>query len=105
MEILVIIFSKTYCRFSKKAKHILLDLYAITPAPYVVELDQHDLGSRLQSSLQKMTKRSTVPNILVNGKSLGGGDDVEALHNAETLIKRIEEMGGKRIMEMKKVNK
>jgi glutaredoxin len=37
----VIIFSKSYCPFSAKAKRILVEKYSIVPAPFVVELDQH----------------------------------------------------------------
>jgi hypothetical protein len=44
-----------------------------------------------------------VPNVLINGKSIGGGDDVAALDESDTLISKIKEMGGKRIMEIKKV--
>src|ERR1700744_930126 len=86
----VIIFSKSYCPFSKKAKNILLNKYDILPAPYVVELDIHELGRALQRQLEKNTGRPTVPNILVNGISIGGGDDVEELHNTGTLIQKIE---------------
>lgn len=94
----IIIFSKSYCPFSKKAKHILLDLYTITPPPYVVELDEHELGSGLQDALEKSTGRSTVPNVLINGKSIGGGDDVEALHKSDKLADTISSMGGKRVV-------
>ncbi|KAL9578157.1 MAG: hypothetical protein Q9212_005896, partial [Teloschistes hypoglaucus] len=73
----VIIFSKSYCPDSQKAKNILLEKYLITPSPYVVELDQHRLGPGLQAALQKSTGRRTVPNVLINGKSIGGGDDVQ----------------------------
>ncbi|KAK4976582.1 hypothetical protein LTR66_010809 [Elasticomyces elasticus] len=95
----IIIFSKSYCPYSKKAKHILLDQYKIVPAPYVVELDQHPLGQGLQSALQKSTGRRTVPNVLINGKSIGGGDDVQKLHEDGTLTETVKSMGGKRIME------
>ena len=94
----VIIFSKSYCRFSRKAKDVF-NQYKIVPAPFVVELDQHQMGARLQAALQKSTGRSTVPNILINGKSIGGGDDMEALHNNGELIEKVKIMGGKRIME------
>jgi len=94
----IIIFSKSYCPYSKKAKHILLDLYNITPAPYVVELDQHELGPGLQAALLKSTGRRTVPNILINGKSIGGGDDIEGLHRDGKLIDTVTSMGGKRIV-------
>ena len=95
----VIIFSKSYCPFSAKAKRILLEKYAIVPEPHVVELDQHPLGPKLQSALEKMTGRRTVPNIMINGKSIGGGDDIEALDNGAALVDKIKSMGGKRIME------
>ena len=97
----VIVFSKSYCAFSAKAKHILLDKYIIVPAPHVVELDQHPLGRGLQAALAKSTGRRTVPNILINGKSIGGGDDVEALDIGGSLIEKVRSMAGRRIMEVK----
>lgn len=93
----VIIFSKSYCPYSKKAKHILLDIYKITPPPYVVELDEHELGPQLQAQLGQMTGRRTVPNVLINGKSIGGGDDVQELHDSGRLVEKVKSMGGKRM--------
>ncbi len=98
---IVIIFSKSYCPHSKRAKNIF-NKYNIVPAPFIVELDQHPLGSRMQDTLEKMTGRRTVPNVLINGKSIGGGDDVAALDTDTTLIDKIKDMGGKRIMEAKR---
>ena len=97
----VIIFSKSYCPYSKKAKLILLDKYLIIPAPFVVELDQHPLGPQLQATLEKMTGRGTVPNVLISGKSIGGGDDVELLDRNDELVSKVKSMGGKRITEAK----
>ncbi|KAI9713940.1 MAG: hypothetical protein M1820_000670 [Bogoriella megaspora] len=95
----IIVFSKTYCPYSKKAKSILVDKYKIVPAPYVVELDEHPLGQRLQLELGKMTGRKTVPNVLINGKSIGGGDDVAALDDEkQSIMETVKSMGGKRIM-------
>ena len=110
----VIIFSKTTCPFSKKAKKILLEKYNIVPAPYVVEIDQETsktpasdddadsptLGQRLQAYLAESTGRKTVPNVLINGRSIGGGDDVEKLDQDGELEKKIKEMAGKRIREV-----
>ncbi|KAK8231601.1 thioredoxin-like protein [Phyllosticta capitalensis] len=97
----IIIFSKSYCKFSAKAKRILLEEYSIKPAPYVVELDIHPLGSAIQTALAKSTGRRTVPNVLINGRSIGGGDDVEALHLKGKLEETVRTMGGKRIVEAK----
>ncbi|KAI8942909.1 hypothetical protein NX059_000948 [Plenodomus lindquistii] len=95
----IIIFSKSYCPHSRDAKHILLDKYKIVPEPYVVELDINPLGQQLQALLGKSTGRRTVPNILLMGKSIGGGDDMIHLDETDTLISKIKEMGGARIIE------
>jgi glutaredoxin len=83
-----------------KAKHILLEKYRIVPAPHVVELDQHPLGQKLQALLAHMTGRRTVPNVLLIGKSIGGGDDIEELDETDTLVKKFKEIGGTRINEV-----
>lgn len=93
----VIIFSKSYCQFSKRAKGILLEKYQIDPPPHVVELDQHPLGPKLQARLGEMTGRRTVPNIMVNGKSIGGSDDIAALDREKLLVDKIRELGGPRV--------
>lgn len=62
------------------------------------------LGQRLQAKLFEMTKRKTVPNVLVNGVSIGGGDDIEALDENDALAEKLLEIGGKRIMEVKKIS-
>lgn len=64
-------------------------MYSITPPPYVVELDHHELGPALQAALGKSTGRATVPNVLINGKSIGGGDDIAKLHSDGTLTHTI----------------
>jgi len=93
----IIIFSKSYCPYSKKAKNILLEQMSIVPTPVVVELDQHEMGPDLQDLLGSMTGRRTVPNVLVNSKPLGGGDDVERMLNDGTLEDKIKELGGARV--------
>ncbi|KAI1844287.1 hypothetical protein JX265_007874 [Neoarthrinium moseri] len=92
-----IIFSKSYCQFSKRAKALLLEKYSIDPEPHVVELDLHPLGKKLQEKLGEMTGRRTVPNIMINGKSIGGSDDIAELDRIGTLIDKIKSMGGKRV--------
>ncbi|RDW89076.1 hypothetical protein BP6252_01108 [Coleophoma cylindrospora] len=101
----IIIFSKSYCPYSKRAKHILLEQYSIEPAPFVVELDQHPMGTLLQASLAQMTGRKTVPNVLISGKSIGGGDEVSALDSEGELIDLVKRMGGRRMLKVEKVVK
>lgn len=59
------------------------------------------MGPGLQAALEKSTGRRTVPNVLINGKSIGGGDDVQKLDLDGELIGKVTGMGGKRIMEAK----
>jgi len=93
----VIIFSKSYCPHSKEAKNVLLNRYTIDPAPFVVELDKHELGPQLQEALKEKTGRGTVPNILVNGVSIGGGDEIVDLDKNNDLISKLEDLGNKRV--------
>ncbi|KAI0875826.1 thioredoxin-like protein [Hypoxylon argillaceum] len=93
----VVIFSKTYCPYSKKAKGVLLEKYIIEPTPYVVELDEHPLGSKLQALLAEKTGRRTVPNIMIHGESVGGSDDIAELDTRKTLIDKFKSMGGKKL--------
>lgn len=118
----IVIFSKSYCPHSKRAKKLLLEQYTITPAPYVVELDlmetkvpgkkdddgdeapQLTLGKKVQDLLATLTGRRTVPNIMINAQSLGGADDVYRMEGDGTLVEMVKKMGGKRIVSMEKVD-
>ena len=97
----VTIFSKSYCPHSATAKHILREAYSVQPKPYVVELDEHLHGVALQKLLLKTTGRRTVPNVLINGKSIGGGDEMEMLWKSGEMPARIKQLGGKRIESVK----
>lgn len=97
----VIIFSKSYCPHSRRAKGILLDKYIIDPAPFVVELDQHPLGPKLQARLAELTGRRTVPNVLINGVSIGGGDEIAEFDTKKALVDKVKDLGGKKMLDVK----
>lgn len=67
----------------------------------MVELDKHPLGGKLQGRLNQLTGRRTVPNVLVNGVSIGGGDDVAELDEKGTLEEKVKDLGGKKILSVK----
>ncbi len=94
---IVVIFSKSYCPHSKRAKGILLEKYLIDPPPYVVELDEHPIGDKIQARLAEMTKRRTVPNVMIYGVSIGGGDDIAALDKDKKLAEKLKSLGQNRI--------
>ncbi|WWD09771.1 glutaredoxin [Kwoniella europaea PYCC6329] len=87
----VVIFSKTHCPYSKKAKSIFGE-YHISPAPFIIELDQRSDMDQIQTLLQRITGRRTVPNILLDFASIGGSDDVTLLHSEGGLQRTLEDM-------------
>ena len=91
----MVIFSKTYCPYSKRLKQLLRDNYQITPEPTIVELDKHGYGQNLQEYLEETTGRGTVPNVLVGTslESRGGCDDIKKLHDEGKLLTLLVEWG------------
>lgn len=61
-----------------------------------MELDEHEQGPALQEQLGEITGRRTVPNVLVGGMSIGGGDDIQEMHSSGKLKGRIQELLGGR---------
>ncbi|XP_009590097.1 uncharacterized protein LOC107776599 [Nicotiana tabacum] len=84
----IAIFSKSYCPYCKRAKHIFNELQE---QPFVVELDLRDDGGRIQDVLLDLVGRSTVPQVFVNGKHIGGSEDLQnAVKNGQlqSLLKK-----------------
>ncbi|EJU04087.1 hypothetical protein DACRYDRAFT_48120, partial [Dacryopinax primogenitus] len=65
--------------FSKKAKSLLVQL-RLSPPPAIVEADLRSDTAILKSLLSKLTNHSTFPNVFIGGHSIGGSDDLQALH-------------------------
>ncbi|TFJ83980.1 hypothetical protein NSK_005075 [Nannochloropsis salina CCMP1776] len=86
----VVVFSKTYCPFASMAKRALQSEGAVF---HVVELDQRSDGGEIQAALAEMTGRRTVPNVFLEGKSIGGGDDTVALARAGKLKEMLSALG------------
>lgn len=80
----LIVFSKTYCPFSKKAKRIL-GLYNLKNELQVVEVDLREDGYDVKMILKQISGRDTFPNTFLNGQTLGGSDDLERLHETGQL--------------------
>ncbi|XP_076956374.1 glutaredoxin-C4-like [Bidens hawaiensis] len=77
----IVIFSKSYCPYCKRAKGVFNDL---NTKPHVIELDEREDGSKIQDALSEIVGRRTVPQVFINGKHLGGSDDtVEAYQSGE----------------------
>jgi len=77
----VVVFSKPYCPYCKRALEALrMEGVKDNPFLKVVDLTASRNGSVVQDTLKKMTGRRTVPNVFVGGKNIGGGDETNALH-------------------------
>ncbi|QCE13504.1 glutaredoxin-C4-like [Vigna unguiculata] len=75
----IVIFSKTYCPYCKRAKGFFKQLNQV---PHVVELDERDDGAKIQDVLINIVGRRTVPQVFVNAQHLGGSDDVAASYES-----------------------
>ncbi|GAN07258.1 conserved hypothetical protein [Mucor ambiguus] len=80
----VVVFSKSYCPYCKKAKALLSSL-DIEFA--VIELDLHSQGEAIQAYLLEKTGQRTVPNVFVNKTHVGGSDDLDKAERDGTLQK------------------
>ncbi|KAL6874143.1 hypothetical protein ACP4OV_014225 [Aristida adscensionis] len=82
----VVIFSKSYCPYCRRAKAVFKELQW-KKEPYVVELDEREDGSEIQDALLDIVGRRTVPQVFVNGKHLGGSDDTVEAYESGKLAK------------------
>ncbi|KAJ9548379.1 hypothetical protein OSB04_020922 [Centaurea solstitialis] len=68
----IVIFSKSYCGFCKRAKAVFAELNQM---PFVVEIDQRDDGYKIQDALMEVVGQRTVPQVFINGQHIGGSTD------------------------------
>ncbi|XP_065830881.1 uncharacterized protein [Oscarella lobularis] len=87
----VVVFSKTYCPYCKKAKDALKGIGLTDYTLY--ELDERDDGAAVQDALQEITGGRTVPRVFVGGDFIGGGDDTARLANNGELAKKLKAVG------------
>ncbi|KAJ8902703.1 hypothetical protein NDN08_006023 [Rhodosorus marinus] len=73
----VLVFSKSYCGFSKMAKHLITGLY---PQAKVVELDREEHGTEMQNVLKSKYEHYTVPAVFLGDTLVGGNSDVQKLN-------------------------
>ncbi|KAI8987487.1 glutaredoxin [Mycotypha africana] len=81
----VVVFSKSYCPYCRKAKEILKQNGC--KDFFVIELDVDDNGAAIQDYLMEKTGQRTVPNIFINQKHIGGCDSLSGLDRQGELKK------------------
>ena len=78
----VVIFSKSFCPFCKKTKKLFNKLGVEAT---IYELNEMDDGADIQDALLELSGQKTVPNVFINGKHVGGNDDVQAANKSGEL--------------------
>mmetsp|Transcript_6572 Transcript_6572/g.12355 ORF Transcript_6572/g.12355 Transcript_6572/m.12355 type:complete len:111 (+) Transcript_6572:30-362(+) len=87
----LVVFSATYCPYCTKVKKLLKDLGANAK---IVETNVEKNGAELKKSLLAKTGRSSVPQVFVAGKFIGGCNDgpgVMPLHQSGKLVPMLKE--------------
>ncbi|KAJ2162315.1 hypothetical protein GGF46_000806 [Coemansia sp. RSA 552] len=82
----VMVFSKTYCPYSRRAKLLLTKYRNERGLDYsVLEVDLEASPAEIKEALGRISERFTFPNIFVDGQSVGGFDELNQLHDSGDL--------------------
>ena len=88
----VVVVSKSYCPFCKKAKHVLAKYNIPKEDIAILEIENDSSCEEIQKYMQVLTGGRSVPRVFIGGKCIGGGDETMALHNngkLEPLLKNV----------------
>ncbi|XP_006659715.2 monothiol glutaredoxin-S10 [Oryza brachyantha] len=86
----IVIYSKSWCSYSMEVKALFK---RIGVQPHVIELDHLGAqGPQLQKVLERLTGQSTVPNVFIGGKHIGGCTDTVKLHRKGELATMLSEL-------------
>ncbi|KAF9315528.1 hypothetical protein BG003_002931 [Podila horticola] len=87
----IMVFSKSYCPYSASAKKLLK---SYTSDLHILEVDLESDGAAIKDVLIKITNgHKTFPSIFLQGLSIGGWDNLEAMDKKHDLKPRLEAMG------------
>ena len=81
------IYTKTTCPHCVRAK-ALLDMKKVTYREISIDGDE-----AIRNEMMERSGRRTVPQIFINGRAIGGCDDLHALHSSGELDKILSEQG------------
>lgn len=88
----VVVFSKSYCPYCKKAKAALFGIISEKDV-LIIELDQREDGNAIQDALLEVTGRRSVPQVFIGGKFFGGGDETAEAAGNGSLSKALTSEG------------
>ena len=88
----IVVISKSYCPFCKKAKQVLAKYNIPKEHIAILEIENDSSCEEIQKYMQVLTGGRSVPRVFIGGKCIGGGDETMALHNngkLEPLLKNV----------------
>merc|ERR1712066_1164075 len=86
----VVVISKSYCPFCKKAKQVL-GKYKISDEN--IEIENRPDMDEIQDHMRSLTGARSVPRVFIGGKCIGGGDEVASLDAKGKLKPMLEDVG------------
>jgi len=102
----VVVFSKPWCPYCKKALEAL-SLQGVSKEPFLKVINllgdgmKATTAQQIQATLGRLTGgRVTVPNVFVGGTSIGGGDETYALHRSGQLRALLQAAGAYGVAEV-----
>ncbi|KAG6547913.1 hypothetical protein Mapa_010733 [Marchantia paleacea] len=88
----VVVYSKSWCPYCGRVKSLFRELGVEF---LLIELDNLVEEQEVQEALRRLTRQSTVPNIFIGGKHIGGCDDTMELHKSGKLMPLLTAAGAK----------
>ena len=89
----VVVVSKSYCPFCKKAKQVLAKYNIPKEDIAILEIENDSSCEEIQQYMQALTGGRSVPRVFIGGKCIGGGDETMALHNKGKLEPLLRSVG------------
>jgi len=88
----VVVISKSYCPFCKKAKQVLAKYNIPKECIEIKEIENDPNCEEIQKYMMELTGGRSVPRVFIGGKCIGGGDETQSMHNKgklEPLLKSV----------------
>ena len=89
----IVVISKSYCPFCKKAKQVLAKYNIPKEHIAILEIENDSSCEEIQKYMQVLTGGRSVPRVFIGGKCIGGGDETMALHNNGKLEPMLKNVG------------
>lgn len=83
----ICIFSKSSCPYCVKAVQLITTHYNIVPQ--IIDIGNMPNANEVSRLLTIITKQTTVPNIFIYGKHIGGYSELEKIHKSGQLTTSI----------------